>query len=143
MRWQRHSPTCFNGQILNMMYRCPRPAPPLGAYGISKTALLGLTKGLALELGPRGVRVNSVLPGVVPTNFSGALMENGFAVMPCLVQKCQFCGLVPTSCGILTRQCTQLANVLLPIRHWLADVVGAFPTGENTGCYTTWASRNT
>jgi len=34
-----------------------------GAYSISKTALLSLTKCLALELGPRGIRVNMVSPG--------------------------------------------------------------------------------
>jgi NAD(P)-dependent dehydrogenase (short-subunit alcohol dehydrogenase family) len=34
-----------------------------GAYSISKTALLSLTKCLALELGPRGIRANMVSPG--------------------------------------------------------------------------------
>mmetsp|Transcript_8908 Transcript_8908/g.21479 ORF Transcript_8908/g.21479 Transcript_8908/m.21479 type:complete len:253 (+) Transcript_8908:58-816(+) len=54
-----------------------QPSPPLGVYGVSKTALLGLTKALALELGPNGIRVNSVLPGVVPTHFASAIMESG------------------------------------------------------------------
>eukprot|EP00192_Tetraselmis_astigmatica_P018594 CAMPEP_0117688734 /NCGR_PEP_ID=MMETSP0804-20121206/24027_1 /TAXON_ID=1074897 /ORGANISM="Tetraselmis astigmatica, Strain CCMP880" /LENGTH=251 /DNA_ID=CAMNT_0005501285 /DNA_START=173 /DNA_END=924 /DNA_ORIENTATION=+ len=54
-----------------------QPAPPLGIYGVSKTALLGLTKALALEMGPTGVRVNSVLPGIVPTHFAGTLIESG------------------------------------------------------------------
>jgi NAD(P)-dependent dehydrogenase (short-subunit alcohol dehydrogenase family) len=35
------------------------------AYGASKAGVLGLTKQLALELGPRGIRINSVSPGVV------------------------------------------------------------------------------
>eukprot|EP00850_Spirogloea_muscicola_P006233 SM000029S10528 [mRNA] locus=s29:600416:601361:- [translate_table: standard] len=51
------------------------PAAPLAAYAISKTALLGLTKGLAAELAP-DVRVNCVAPGIVATNFAEALVRD-------------------------------------------------------------------
>jgi NAD(P)-dependent dehydrogenase (short-subunit alcohol dehydrogenase family) len=37
------------------------------AYGASKAAQIGLTRHLAAELGPRGIRVNCVLPGLVDT----------------------------------------------------------------------------
>lgn len=40
---------------------------PACRYAVSKTALLGLTKALAEELGPDGIRVNCIAPGVVPT----------------------------------------------------------------------------
>lgn len=49
------------------------PLPGLGIYSITKTALLGLTKVLAGELGTRGIRVNSVAPGIIKTKFSKAL----------------------------------------------------------------------
>jgi NAD(P)-dependent dehydrogenase (short-subunit alcohol dehydrogenase family) len=48
----------------------------LGAYGISKAADLGLTRNLALEWGPRNIRVNCVAPGLVKTDFARALWEN-------------------------------------------------------------------
>lgn len=48
----------------------------IGAYSISKTALLGLCKNMSMELGPEGIRVNLVAPGVIKTKFSGALWDN-------------------------------------------------------------------
>jgi NAD(P)-dependent dehydrogenase (short-subunit alcohol dehydrogenase family) len=37
------------------------------AYGSSKAAVLAITRGLAVYLGPSGVRVNAVLPGIIDT----------------------------------------------------------------------------
>jgi NAD(P)-dependent dehydrogenase (short-subunit alcohol dehydrogenase family) len=44
-------------------------APASSIYSASKGALNGLIKGIALDLAPRGIRVNSVIPGVVETNI--------------------------------------------------------------------------
>lgn len=49
------------------------PAPGLGAYSASKAALLMITKVLAKELGPKGIRCNAIAPGLIETKFSEAL----------------------------------------------------------------------
>ncbi|XP_053451144.1 dehydrogenase/reductase SDR family member 4 isoform X1 [Nycticebus coucang] len=46
------------------------PFPGLGPYNVSKTALLGLTKNMAIELAPRNIRVNCLAPGLIKTSFS-------------------------------------------------------------------------
>lgn len=45
----------------------------LVAYSASKAGLDGATRALARELGPKGFRINSVLPGYVDTDMSAAL----------------------------------------------------------------------
>lgn len=47
---------------------------PIGVYNLSKSALIFLTRQLAVELGP-GVRVNAIAPGLVQTDFARALWE--------------------------------------------------------------------
>lgn len=52
------------------------PSETLGAYGISKLALIGLVRNLAQEYGPQGVRANAICPGLVRTDFAKALWDN-------------------------------------------------------------------
>ena len=44
-------------------------------YSISKAGMDGLTKALAKELGPSGIRVNSVAPGIIETQMNSHLTE--------------------------------------------------------------------
>jgi 3-oxoacyl-[acyl-carrier protein] reductase len=46
------------------------PGPGLSIYAMSKGAVAGLTRGLARELGPRGITVNNVQPGPVATDMN-------------------------------------------------------------------------
>jgi len=46
------------------------------AYNISKLADVALVKNLAVEWGPKNIRVNAILPGLVRTDFAKALWED-------------------------------------------------------------------
>lgn len=48
----------------------------IGAYGISKAADFALARNLAVEWGPRNVRVNCIAPGLIKTDFARALWED-------------------------------------------------------------------
>ncbi|MCE4055449.1 3-oxoacyl-ACP reductase family protein [Pseudomonas sp. Au-Pse12] len=48
------------------------PFPGGGPYAMSKAALVGLTKGLARDLGPKGITINNVQPGPVDTDMNPA-----------------------------------------------------------------------
>ena len=51
------------------------PEPLIGAYNASKAALINLTRTLSHELGPSGIRVNAIAPGLVATDFARVLIE--------------------------------------------------------------------
>ena len=48
----------------------------LGAYGISKAADLQLVRNLAVEWGPKNVRVNAIAPAIIRTDFARKLWED-------------------------------------------------------------------
>jgi 3-oxoacyl-[acyl-carrier protein] reductase len=52
-----------------------------GPYAMSKAALVGLTKGLARDLGPRGITINNVQPGPVDTDMNPADSEFAESLM--------------------------------------------------------------
>lgn len=51
------------------------------AYACSKAAIIGLTRSLALELAPSGIRVNCVAPGCIETDMVRALGEETRAML--------------------------------------------------------------
>jgi len=53
-----------------------RASTVIGAYCVSKAADVQLARNLAAELGPSGIRVNCISPGLVKTDFAKALWED-------------------------------------------------------------------
>ena len=65
------------GAIVNLSSGLARFSyPKRVAYGSVKGAVEVLTRYLAAELGPRGIRVNVVAPGAVATDFSGGVVRD-------------------------------------------------------------------
>ena len=53
-----------------------RAAPLQGVYGMTKAAVISMTRTLAQELGPEGIRVNAIAPGLVETRFAAAIVQS-------------------------------------------------------------------
>jgi len=65
------------GSIINVTSIAALGAAPWqGVYGMTKAAVISMTKTLAQELGSSGIRVNAIAPGLVETRFASALLDN-------------------------------------------------------------------
>ena len=72
----RHMDPERGGSIIN--YASPvatRGYPRAAIYSSIKAAVAGLTRSLAAEFGPRGIRVNAMAPGSVPTPATAGLVD--------------------------------------------------------------------
>ena len=84
------------------------------AYSAAKAAVIGLTKALAKEVGPSGIRVNCVAPGVIATDMNAALTAEDIAA---LAEETPLCRIGTAE---------EAAQAIL----WLADEKSAFVTGQ-------------
>jgi len=88
----------------------------LGAYGITKAADMALVRNLAVEWGPKNVRVSCIAPGLIKTDFARVLWES-----PELLAQ--------------TERMTPLGRIGTPdeiggLAAFLASDAGAFLTGQ-------------
>jgi cyclic-di-GMP-binding biofilm dispersal mediator protein len=63
------------------------PVPGISAYGMTKSALQSMTRGLARDFGPRGITINNVQPGPTDTDMNPAdgpfaPVMSGFMAVP-------------------------------------------------------------
>ncbi|PWV97113.1 3-oxoacyl-[acyl-carrier protein] reductase [Hoeflea marina] len=64
------------GRIINFASALAyRPIPTSSVYSASKAAVVTLTHAFAKELGPRGITVNAVAPGVIETDMTTKIIE--------------------------------------------------------------------
>ena len=80
IRLTRHAVAAWmrdhGGSVINMASVAGiRPEALTGAYNTSKAALITLTRTLSRELGPLGIRVNAIAPGLVETKLARFLVE--------------------------------------------------------------------
>lgn len=103
------------GVIINTSSMVAKMGQPSGvAYPMSKFAVNGLTISLARELGPAGIRVNAVAPGVTATDMVASLPEEVIA---------------PIEAGIPLKRVGQpedVANAFV----FLASDLASYVTGE-------------
>lgn len=88
----------------------------IGAYNISKAADMQMARNLALEFGPDNVRVNTIAPGLVKTDFARALWEN-----PAILEQA-----TAHSCLKRIGQPDEIAGMAV----FLSSAAGAFTTGQ-------------
>ncbi|UJB42970.1 oxidoreductase [Streptomyces sp. A1-5] len=114
------------GAIVNVSSINSRlPAAGPVAYSAAKAALAAVGKSLAEEFGPRGVRVNTVSPGVVrtaiwedPESFGGKVAANAGA------EHAAFLRQLPEAFAITSGRITEPREVAALITFLLSDVAG-------------------
>ena len=67
----------LSGRIVNLAATLiQRPAPEYIVHATAKSALIGLTRTLARDLGPHGITVNLISPGMTLTDYSQGLPDD-------------------------------------------------------------------
>lgn len=84
------------------------------AYAATKAAVIGLTKSLAKELGPSGIRVNCVAPGAVDTDMVGGLSREALEAVK-----------IETPLGVIGQP-----GDIAPLVEFLASDRAGFITGQ-------------
>lgn len=66
-----------SGHIINFTsINGVHPAPGVGLYGPTKAAMANMTQAMAIEWGPKGIRVNAIAPGMIDAGMSKPIFEN-------------------------------------------------------------------
>ena len=67
----------IKGSIINISSMASQYGiPKVIAYTASKSAIEGMTRAMAVDLSPRGIRVNCIAPGFIETDMSSKALNN-------------------------------------------------------------------
>ncbi len=93
------------GSIVNLTsIEAHQAAPGFAVYGAMKAALAQLTRTLALELGPRRIRVNAIAPDAIPTggdtNLQAEMRAAGAAYDPAVIPPLGYLGTPEDAAGV-------------------------------------------
>jgi len=73
----KHMKKIANGTIINISSMASQYGlPKVIAYTASKSAIEGMTRAMAVELSPLGIRVNCIAPGFIATDMSSKALNN-------------------------------------------------------------------
>jgi NAD(P)-dependent dehydrogenase (short-subunit alcohol dehydrogenase family) len=92
------------------------PVPGTGVYSMSKAAVVSYTQAAALELAPRGIRVNAVAPGRISTEMTASRQTDP-------AKEARTNALIPLG---RSGQADDVAEVIC----WLASPAAAYVTGQ-------------
>lgn len=144
--WRATVDVCLTGAFLVVKHAAPvlrpggsvvliaslnatQPGVAMGAYCAAKAGVVMLTEVAALELGPRGLRVNAVSPGFVPTPLTA-----GAALVPGLVE--DFVENTPLGrAGTPEDIAATVAFLASPAASWLTGANIALDGGAHTRRY--------
>ncbi len=115
------------GSIVNMASAAVlAPAAGIGPYAITKAGVAQLTQTMALEVGKRGVRVNCVAPGFVPTNMTARYYTNADGSIN---EETKAAVLAPMAKSAPLRRVGETSDIAYCVLYLAADA-SSFVTGQ-------------
>jgi 3-oxoacyl-[acyl-carrier protein] reductase len=110
-----------SGAIVNVASSAAdTPVPTMALYGMTKVSVTYLSRAIAAELGPKGIRVNSIAPGSTMTNFAAYRHEGGVIdkAKEAEVQKAMAAGVPLGTLGEAIDQALMILYLVAPASRW-------------------------
>ncbi len=108
--------------------------PGFGSYAASKAALENITRGLAAELGPRGIRVNGSHPGMIMGDALKAFLEQQAEQQGCSYQQVHDRYASGAAMGYIP-DAREMAGTVLYLASELARPITGQSIGINAGAW--------